>query len=159
VTWRFPDAVELQLPELEEVRETNCDVEGGGEWEDVDDDEEEEEEESKAAVDRMLKKCGKAQVMDGDEGGGFDARYERSIREKMDEWKRGYYKVLFSASQVRRVLMEVYFQAKLEISYDSSKEKGDLVFRYVEGLQWVMHYYYSVMRLVLRLSSRASHIW
>jgi len=86
VTWRFPDVVELQLPEPEEVRETNCDVEGGGEWEDVDD---KEEEESKAAADRVLKKYGKAQVTDDDESGGFDARYERSIREKIDEGGKG----------------------------------------------------------------------
>jgi 5'-3' exoribonuclease 1 len=95
VTWRFPGALEQQLPEPEEVHKPNCDVEGDGEWEDVDDDEDDEDEESKAAVDRVLKKYGKAQVMDDDEGGGFDARYERSIREKMDEWKRGYYKVHF----------------------------------------------------------------
>ena len=31
--------------------------------------------------------------MGDDEGGGFDARYDRSMKEKMDEWKRGYYKV------------------------------------------------------------------
>jgi 5'-3' exoribonuclease 1 len=104
VTWRFPGALEQQLPEPEEVDRTNCDVEGEGEWEDVDDDdeeeEEEEEEESKAAVDRVLKKYSKAQVMDDDEGGGFDARYERSLREKMDEWKRSYYKVHFFTSHV-----------------------------------------------------------
>ena len=62
-------------------------------WEDVDEDNEGEDEESKAAVDRVLKKYDKAQVMDDDEGGGFDARYDRSMKEKMDGWKRGYYKV------------------------------------------------------------------
>jgi 5'-3' exoribonuclease 1 len=41
-------------------------------------------------VDRVLKKYGKAQVTGDDEGGGFDARYERSVKKKMDEWKRGY---------------------------------------------------------------------
>jgi 5'-3' exoribonuclease 1 len=34
-------------------------------------------------------------------------------------------------------------QSKLEISYKDEKAMGDLVYRYVEGLQWVMHYYYS----------------
>jgi len=63
--------------------------------------------------------------MSDDEGGGFDARYDRSMKEKMDEWKRGYYK------------------GKLEISYDDPQDMGSLMFRYVEGLQWVMHYYYS----------------
>ena len=58
------------------------------EWED-----EEEDEESRAAVDRVLNKYEKAPVMDEDKDGDFDARYEWSIKEKMDEWKRGYYKV------------------------------------------------------------------
>jgi 5'-3' exoribonuclease 1 len=94
VTWQFPGALEQPLPEPEEVQRTNGDAEGEGEWEDVDDDDDEgEDEESKAAVDRVLKKYEKAQVMDDDEGGGFDARYDRSMKEKMDEWKRGYYKV------------------------------------------------------------------
>ncbi len=34
-------------------------------------------------------------------------------------------------------------QGKLEISYDDPKDMNDLIYRYVEGLQWVMHYYYS----------------
>jgi 5'-3' exoribonuclease 1 len=88
VTWRFPGALEQPLPEPEEVQKTNGDAEGEGEWENVADDEE-----SKAAVDRALKKYEKAQAMDDDEDGGFDARYDRSMKEKMDGWKRGYYKV------------------------------------------------------------------
>ena len=42
--------------------------------------------------------------------------------------------------------MSAYYvaeQGKLEFSYDDPKEMGDLIYRYVEGLQWVMHYYYS----------------
>ncbi|KAF8055536.1 exonuclease II, partial [Lyophyllum atratum] len=113
VTWRLPGASE-DTPERTEG-------ENGDDWEDVD----EEDEESRAAVDRVLKKYEKAHVAHDDEGGGFDARYERSVSEKMDEWKRAYYR------------------GKLEISYDDPKEMGDLAFRYVEGLQWVMHYYYS----------------
>jgi 5'-3' exoribonuclease 1 len=34
-------------------------------------------------------------------------------------------------------------QNKLEISYHDKEAMRDLVYRYVEGLQWVMHYYYS----------------
>jgi 5'-3' exoribonuclease 1 len=96
VTWRFPGALEEPLPDPEGIHETNGDAEGEGEWEDVegdDDNDESEDEESNAAVDRVLKKYGKAQVVDDDEGGGFDARYDQSVKEKMDEWKRGYYKV------------------------------------------------------------------
>ena len=78
------------------MQKTNGDAAGEGEWEDDDDDDEDDEgedEESKAAVDRVLKKYEKAQVVDDDEGGGFDAWYDRSMKEKMDEWNRGYYKV------------------------------------------------------------------
>lgn len=62
----------------------------GSEWEDEGDDEE-----SRAAVDRVLKKYEKAPVADADEEGSFDERYKRSVQEKMDEWKRGYYQVCF----------------------------------------------------------------
>lgn len=53
---------------------------------------EEEDEEAKLAVDRVLKKYEKAPVWDEDADGGFDARHDRAIKEKMDEWKKGYYK-------------------------------------------------------------------
>jgi 5'-3' exoribonuclease 1 len=76
-------------------------------WEDVRDGINNEDE-SRAAVDRALKKYGKVQDMNDDERRGFDAQYERSIREKVDEWKRGYYKVLYFVFQVRRVLMGMY---------------------------------------------------
>lgn len=66
------------------------------EWEDVSDDGGEEDEESRAAVDRVLRKYKKAPIFDDDADGGFDARYEWSIKEKMDEWKRGYYQVRHS---------------------------------------------------------------
>ncbi|KAI0707261.1 exonuclease II [Earliella scabrosa] len=118
VTWRFPGELEEPLPEDQngKTEQTSGDDE---EWEDEDD------EEARAAVDRVLNKYEKAKVMEEDKDGDFDARYEMSIKEKMDEWKRGYYK------------------GKLEISYDDPKDMGDLAYRYVEGLQWVMHYYYS----------------
>ena len=107
VTWRFPGA--LEEPEEEDKSGEDQNVDGNGEvhangveedggesgWEDDEDDEE-----SRAAVDRVLKKYEKAPVARDDDGGGFDARYERSIKEKMDEWKRDYYKVC-SLSPIR----------------------------------------------------------
>ena len=86
VCWRFPGDLEEPLPE-----NGNGTVHDGDE--DDDDWEDEDDEESRAAVDRVLQKYEKAKVMEDDREGDFDARYEESVREKMDEWKRGYYKV------------------------------------------------------------------
>ncbi|KAF8635064.1 hypothetical protein AX15_000556 [Amanita polypyramis BW_CC] len=115
VTWRLPGALEEQLP---------VDSNGNGADGDEDEWEDEEDEESWVAVDRVLQKYEKSQVMDEDADGGFDARYEQSIQVKMAEWKRNYYK------------------GKLEINYDDPEELGELIYRYIEGLQWVMYYYY-----------------
>jgi hypothetical protein len=97
VTWRFPGALEVPLQGEEKANGTADGARGEesaeGEWEDVEGEDEEDDAESRAAVDRVLKKYEKAHVADDDEGGGFDARHDRAVNEKMDEWKRGYYKV------------------------------------------------------------------
>ena len=84
VTWRFPGELEEPFPENGNGK---TEEDNDEDWEDEDD------EESRAAVDRVLNKYGKAKVMEDDKEGDFDARYELSIKEKMDEWKRGYYRV------------------------------------------------------------------
>ena len=86
VTWRFPRRVEEEGEEVivEKDESSNSD------WEDEasgDDDE------ANTAVNRVLKKYEKAPVADLDAQGSFDERHERSVKEKMDEWKRGYYRV------------------------------------------------------------------
>lgn len=86
VTWRFPGELDEPVPEDGENGEVG-DADDEEEWED------EEDEESRAAVDRVLAKYEKAKVMQDDKEDDFDARYEMSIKQKMDEWKRGYYKV------------------------------------------------------------------
>lgn len=86
VTWRLPGSMDESMPEPGFEPDAG---EDDGQWEDVS----EEEEESQLAIDRVLKKYEKAPVKDDDEGGGFDARHEKSVSDKMDEWKRGYYKV------------------------------------------------------------------
>lgn len=87
VTWRFPGALETS----EEGPDN-----GGNEdeWEDMEGDEE-----SHIAVDRVLNKYDRAPVQDPDAEGDFDARYEKSLKDKMDEWKRGYYRVSFMGWQ------------------------------------------------------------
>ncbi|KAF8910440.1 XRN 5'-3' exonuclease N-terminus-domain-containing protein [Gymnopilus junonius] len=89
------------------------DVEDEEDGDDSDWEDAEDDAESRAAVDRVLNKYEKAPVEDPDAEGTFDERYER------------------------------YYKGKLEISYDDEKAMHDLVYTYVEGLQWVMHYYFN----------------
>lgn len=92
-----------------------------------DDDSSEEEvdggEAGRAAADRVLRKYSGAKTLE--EQGDFDQRYDVALRQRMDEWKRDYYR------------------EKLDINYNDKDQVHKLVYRYVEGLQWVMHYYYS----------------
>lgn len=76
VCWRFP---------------FNATTDEDAEWEDVDEDDEDNE--GDKAVDRVLKKYNKAPVLDTHDVAAFEERHNRSIQEKMDEWKRGYYQV------------------------------------------------------------------
>ena len=66
----------------------------GDDEEDWVEEEEESEEDPEAleAVDRVLKKYDRAKVVDEEEE-DFDVRHDRAIQERMDEWKRGYYRV------------------------------------------------------------------
>ncbi|KAH9003127.1 exonuclease II [Lactarius hatsudake] len=114
--------VTFALPRSQE--EPEADVVDGEEGNEDDWVSEEEDEEARNAVDRVLDKYEKAKVVEHADK-DFDQRYEQALTEKMDEWKRSYY------------------TGKLGISYDNPEEMGALVYRYVEGLQWVMHYYYS----------------
>ena len=92
VTWRLP-RVSQEGEEGDGEKELIVEQDGStsnSEWEDEasgDDDE------AYAAVDRVLKKYEKAPVVDLDTEGSFDERYEKSVQDKMDEWKRGYYRV------------------------------------------------------------------
>jgi 5'-3' exoribonuclease 1 len=86
VVWRFPDSLSGADAAVVAI-DADVDAEDEEEWVD-----EEEDEESRDAVDRVLKKYEKAPVMDDDDD-AFEARYEQSLRDKMDEWKRGYYQV------------------------------------------------------------------
>ena len=76
-----------------------------------------------------------------DDDDDYDERHERGIQQKMDEWKRGYYRVSLTGANSMWSLTSSS-QEKLEISFNNPKDMGDLTYRYVEGLQWVMFYYY-----------------
>ncbi|GAA6005367.1 hypothetical protein JCM11491_002675 [Sporobolomyces phaffii] len=77
------------------------------------------------AIKRVLAKYEKAEVAKEFNEEEFEREMEREIEEKMVTWKSDYYK------------------EKLE--FDPVKEPraiDDLAYRYIEGLQWVLHYYY-----------------
>lgn len=89
--------------------------------------------ESEVAITRVLKKYDCAKIeSDGAESNRSadgvdvdeDAEYEQMLDQKMAEWKRDYYK------------------SKLEIEFNDKDAIRQLAYRYVEGLQWVLHYYY-----------------
>lgn len=91
--------------------------EADGEWES------EEDIESKAAINRVLDKYSKAKVIDN-ELEDFEESFEETLKQKMVEHKRKYYK------------------EKLEIDFDNPKSLHPIIYRYIEGLQWVLNYYY-----------------
>lgn len=78
-----------------------------------------------AAVDRALRKYDEAEILKETVEDNFGLREEHRLEQKMDEWKRTYY------------------SRKLGISYDDPDQMHSLIFCYIEGVQWVMHYYYS----------------
>jgi len=84
-----------------------------------------EEEESKAAIHRVLSKYENAKTEEVQDGGSDDEEdFNQRIKEKMDQWKKTYYR------------------EKMGLDYDSEEDMKALSFRYIEGLQWVLHYYY-----------------
>ncbi|QRW17639.1 5'-3' exoribonuclease [Rhizoctonia solani] len=85
-----------------------------------DEDDEEADEEGYQASMRVFKKYVTAQVLHPE---GFDEREDDRLKAALKKWKEDYYK------------------EKLEFK-DIEKGVDQLVYRYIEGLQWVMYYYY-----------------
>lgn len=84
-----------------------------------------EEEESNAAIKRVLAKYDKAKTVEGTEGSSDDEdEMNERMKEKIIQWKKSYYK------------------DKMGIRFDEEKDMATLAYRYIEGLQWVLHYYY-----------------
>lgn len=84
-----------------------------------------EDDESRAAIDRVLTKYENAKTEDAsDEMADEEEEYNRLLSEKHKQIKREYYK------------------EKMGINFDDKEEMQQLAYRYVEGLQWVLHYYY-----------------
>ncbi|WWC90706.1 uncharacterized protein L201_005643 [Kwoniella dendrophila CBS 6074] len=92
----------------------------GEEWES---EEEDEESEGAIAIQRILAKYNKAKVVDN-VAEDFEEAYEEKLKENLDDWKKRYYK------------------EKLEIDFNKPEEMHGIVYRYIEGLQWILNYYY-----------------
>jgi 5'-3' exoribonuclease 1 len=88
-----------------------------------DEEDEEEDEESQLAVHRVVKQYDKAQVVDISKEQA-QAEMNRQYELKFQEWKDNYYK------------------GKFEWSRENDVELTKLCENYVQGLQWVLHYYY-----------------
>lgn len=97
------------------------------------------------AIQRVLKKYDKAPVLEDQSESDFEDEYASKLKEKMDNWKAEYYKVgCLSDTRTEKESPEVIYlwQDKLSIDYRNQQQMHDLTYRYVEGLQWVLHYYY-----------------
>ncbi|KAF8648106.1 hypothetical protein AX16_006403 [Volvariella volvacea WC 439] len=62
---------------------------------------------------------------DGENELAMEGALNKYDKTQMNQWKRDYYRV------------------KLNISYDDEDQMRALTYQYVQGLQWVMHYYYT----------------
>jgi len=127
--------VTLRLPEPEPV-----DAVGQAE-ESVDGEVSDGNEESRAAISRVLKQYENASVIEQDSDP--DAQGDRVLQQKMREWKDFYYQVCGFPQTFWCVPDWMVRQGKLGFPFKDEQELNNLVFKYAEGLQWVMHYYYS----------------
>jgi 5'-3' exoribonuclease 1 len=88
-----------------------------------DDSEEDEDEESQLAILRVVKQYDKAQVVDVT-AEQAQAEMDKKYEEKFQEWK------------------DKYYQGKFEWDRKNETELTKLAENYVQGLQWVLFYYY-----------------
>jgi len=89
----------------------------------IDGDESEDDEEGQLAVQRVFRQYERAQVIDVSPEESQEEML-RKYDEKFNEWKNDYYK------------------SKFGFGLDNTVEMKKLTENYVEGLQWVLHYYY-----------------
>lgn len=88
-----------------------------------DEEDDDEEEESQLAIMRIVKKYDKAEVLDVTREQA-QAEMDRKYEEKFQEWK------------------DKYYEGKFEWDRKNETELTKLCENYVQGLQWVLYYYY-----------------
>ena len=130
--------------DMEGVSEDGTDAEAvkeNGEDDEEEDESEwssEEDSEGDVAIQRVFQKYDKAKVVENVVE-DFEDSYEEKMKEKMAEWKRQYYKV---SPRLIRSTPLTDPKEKLEIDFNKPEEMHEILFCYIEGLQWVLNYYY-----------------
>ncbi|CAG8761887.1 12704_t:CDS:2, partial [Ambispora leptoticha] len=89
------------------------------------DSEDESEEEMKEMREKVFKKYENAEIIDDDDVEAFEEKERQQYEAKFIDWKKEYY------------------MGKMNIDYDNPEQMDGIVGSYVEGLQWVLHYYYN----------------
>lgn len=115
------------------------DMDGVSEGEEEDDAEWESEEdlEGNVAIQRVFDKYNKAKVVDNALE-DIEESFEAKVEQQMADWKKTYYKV----GQAKLGQLLTFLQEKMDINWEKPDEMHPLIYTYVEGLQWVLNYYY-----------------
>jgi 5'-3' exoribonuclease 1 len=110
------------------------------EWQDEDED----GNEWQKAIERVLSKYEKAPTLPAFNDADWEDQYSKKLTEKMNTWKSQYYKVrrVEKGASRSQLLTSLDEQEKLNIDFNNGDGLRAMVFKYVEGLQWVLHYYY-----------------
>lgn len=105
------------------------------------------------AIRRVLAKYAKAEVIKERTEEEAEQEQEKLVQDKIVQWKKDYYKVRLASSlrslpsSGRELLTTLCLrprtlQEKLEFAPEDPTAIPTLAYRYIEGLQWVLHYYY-----------------
>ncbi|CAG8710122.1 28270_t:CDS:10, partial [Gigaspora margarita] len=89
------------------------------------DSEDESEEEMKEMREKIFKKYENAEVIEDEDVEAFEEKERQQYEAKYMDWKKEYY------------------LGKMNIDYNDQEKMDGIVGSYVEGLQWVLHYYYN----------------
>lgn len=118
---KVEEGAELSQIPQEPISDDESDAGSETTTEEVESSEEEIDPEAQSAINRVLKKYRKAPVVDNIDGDAQKS-HEAKFMERFDDWKAGYYKAKIGTTEPEKV--------------------KNMVYKYVEGLQWVMNYYY-----------------
>jgi 5'-3' exoribonuclease 1 len=88
------------------------------------DSEEESSEETSEMREEVYEKYEAAEIIEEDDIKTYEEKKKKKVEEELIEWKRKYY------------------MDKMQIDYDNSESMEGIIGSYIEGLQWVLWYYY-----------------